>query len=266
MDEDNLCDLCKDEEDTTEHLFLCPRLGQLMNVDIRLGTLKNPSRDLAAFIDKTFQRCIVYLFWYDVTKKPSLIYDVITHKQTNQERSGQENLVDDQDMIELEDHLNSEEDEAEDDYDEENGTGKAEDELILKADSDIDKIQEDDTNGSTGREASVETRETPQTKRDTEFTSEDFKIELRGLPRYYAMGQLKKLLNETLPLKAHKIKPAGSNKDWAYVTFRDEKSRTKALTVLDEFKWKKCVLSCSITKPVEDPVQAKRAADSKLLE
>ncbi|XP_068235455.1 tRNA (uracil-5-)-methyltransferase homolog A-like isoform X3 [Palaemon carinicauda] len=80
------------------------------------------------------------------------------------------------------------------------------------------------------------------------------------------MGQLKKLLNETLQLMAHKIEPAGSNKDWAYVTFRNEKSRTKALTVLDEFKWKKCVLSCSIAKPVEDPVQAKRAADSKLLE
>ncbi|XP_068235453.1 mitoferrin-1-like isoform X1 [Palaemon carinicauda] len=59
------------------------------------------------------------------------------------------------------------------------------------------------------------------------------------------MGQLKKLLNETLQLMAHKIEPAGSNKDWAYVTFRNEKSRTKALTVLDEFKWKKCVLSCS---------------------
>ncbi|XP_068224644.1 tRNA (uracil-5-)-methyltransferase homolog A-like [Palaemon carinicauda] len=80
------------------------------------------------------------------------------------------------------------------------------------------------------------------------------------------MRQLKKLLNETLQLKAHKIKPAGSNKHWAYVTFRYEKSRTKALTVLDEFKWKKCVLSCSIAKPVEDPVQAKRAADSELLE
>ncbi|XP_068212340.1 tRNA (uracil-5-)-methyltransferase homolog A-like isoform X3 [Palaemon carinicauda] len=175
-------------------------------------------------------------------------------------------MADDQDIIELDDHMNSEDEEAEDDYDEENGTGKAEDELILKADSDIEEIQEDDTNGSTGRESSVETKETPQTKRDTEFTSEDFKIELRGLPRYYAMGQLKKLLNETLQLKAHKIKPAGNNKDWAYVTFRDEKSRTKALTVLDEFKWKKCVLSCSIAKPVEDPVQAKRAANSKFLE
>ncbi|XP_068225041.1 uncharacterized protein [Palaemon carinicauda] len=95
-------------------------------------------------------------------------------------RKESENLADDQDMIELKDHLNSEEDEAKDDYDEENGTGKAEDELILKADSDIDEIQEDDTNGSTGREASVETRETPQTKRDTEFTSENFEIEISG--------------------------------------------------------------------------------------
>ncbi|XP_037801253.1 tRNA (uracil-5-)-methyltransferase homolog A-like isoform X2 [Penaeus monodon] len=95
------------------------------------------------------------------------------------------------------------------------------------------------------------------TRRD-EFTSENFKIEVRGLPRYYPVGQLKKLLNDTLQLNAHKVKPAGQGKTWAYVTFRDEKARQKALVVLDKYKWKKCILTSSIAKPVEDPLIKQR--------
>ncbi|XP_066944925.1 tRNA (uracil-5-)-methyltransferase homolog A-like isoform X3 [Macrobrachium rosenbergii] len=185
------------------------------------------------------------------------------------QRQGEWKMADDHEMIEFEDDMNGEEEE-----DQENGAEKGdEDALILKADSDIEEeVQEDEAEGGEGstpgkKPSDTETKETPQqTKRDTEFTSEDFKIELRGLPRYYAMGQLKKLLNETLQLKAHKIKPAGNNRDWAYITFRDEKSRTKALAVLDEYQWKKCTLTCSIAKAVEDPVAAKRVAASKLLD
>lgn len=90
--------------------------------------------------------------------------------------------------------------------------------------------------------------------RREEFTSENFKIELRGLPRYFHVGQLKKLLNETLDLNAHKVKPAGKAKCWAYITFRDEAGRGKALAALQGYKWKNCVLKVSKAKPVEDPL------------
>lgn len=42
------------------------------------------------------------------------------------------------------------------------------------------------------------------------------------------------------------MKPAGQGKTWAYVTFRDEKARQKALVVLDKYKWKKCILTSSV--------------------
>ncbi|XP_068222090.1 uncharacterized protein [Palaemon carinicauda] len=49
--EDNFCDLCTDEEDTTEYLFLCPKLGQLMNVDISLELLNcKTERNLNHFV------------------------------------------------------------------------------------------------------------------------------------------------------------------------------------------------------------------------
>lgn len=101
------------------------------------------------------------------------------------------------------------------------------------------------------------------TKRD-EFTSENFKIELRGLPRYFNVGQLKKLLNETLQLKAHKVKPAGPGKNWGYVTFRDQKAKDKAMVVLDEYTWKKSTFSVTSAKPVEDPlVKQKEVQEAK---
>lgn len=164
------------------------------------------------------------------------------------------------------DDMNGEEVEQ-DEEETQNGGEKVDegDELILKADSDIESVHEEDTTKTAvkSEEREKEDSEMSQTKRDTEFTSENYKIELCGLPRYYNMGQLKKLLNETLQLKAHKIKPAGPNKDWAYITFRDEKSRAKALAVLDEYKWKKCVLTSSIAKAVEDPVLIRSQEDSK---
>ena len=53
---------------------------------------------------------------------------------------------------------------------------------------------------------------------DRNFSSEDFKIELQNLPKYFGMGQMKKLINKKLKLNAHKLKPCGSN--YMFVCFR----------------------------------------------
>lgn len=54
-------------------------------------------------------------------------------------------------------------------------------------------------------------------------------------------------MNETLELGAHKLKPAGKAKNWAYITFRDEAAREKALDALQGYKWKNCVFKVSVS-------------------
>ncbi|CAK9798739.1 tRNA (uracil-5-)-methyltransferase homolog A [Anthophora quadrimaculata] len=86
-----------------------------------------------------------------------------------------------------------------------------------------------------------------------DFTSEKYKIEVRGLPRYYGIGEFKKLLNEKLELKTCKIKPPKRSSGWLYVSFRNEESRKKAIETLNGILWKNCKLSAQIAKPAPDP-------------
>ncbi|CAK9815335.1 tRNA (uracil-5-)-methyltransferase homolog A [Anthophora plagiata] len=86
-----------------------------------------------------------------------------------------------------------------------------------------------------------------------DFTSEKYKIEVRGLPRYYGIGEFKKLLNEKLELKTCKIKPPKRSSGWLYVSFRNEESRQKAIETLNGILWKNCKLSAQIAKPAPDP-------------
>jgi len=98
-------------------------------------------------------------------------------------------------------------------------------------------------------------------RREGEFTSENFKIELRDLPRFYPIGKLKKLLNQDLLLSSHKIKPIGGGR--AYVNFKNDEDRDKALTVLDQYKWGKCIMSAQIATAVQDPLLRKREQREK---
>lgn len=63
---------------------------------------------------------------------------------------------------------------------------------------------------------------------------------------HFPLQQFKKLLNETLQLGAHKIKPAGHRKNWAYIAFRDEQARTRAMEALQGYKWKKAMFSVTV--------------------
>lgn len=132
---------------------------------------------------------------------------------------------------------------------------------VLAEGNDVEK-----SDGTTEEAATKDGCDVYAYTRREEFTSENFKIELRGLPRFYHVGQLKKLLNETLKLNAHKLKPAGRAKNWAYVNFRDEAAREKALGVLEGYKWKKSTFKVSNAKPVEDPlvkIREEREASKK---
>ncbi|XP_067010006.2 tRNA (uracil-5-)-methyltransferase homolog A isoform X2 [Anabrus simplex] len=91
-----------------------------------------------------------------------------------------------------------------------------------------------------------------------DFTSEKFKIEVRGLPKFYGIGEFKKLINEKLKLGSNKVKPPRRGSYWAYVCFRSEEDRQKALTALNGFMWKSKKLSASIAQPAPDPWVKKR--------
>ncbi|GLV46799.1 uncharacterized protein CBL_20945 [Carabus blaptoides fortunei] len=94
-------------------------------------------------------------------------------------------------------------------------------------------------------------------KRD-EFTSEKFKIEIRGLPKYYGISELRKLLNDKLKLATNKIKSPRKRSSWLYVCFRNDEDKLKAIDTITGFKWKGKILKASDAKPMPDPLVKKR--------
>ncbi|XP_076242673.1 tRNA (uracil-5-)-methyltransferase homolog A [Calliopsis andreniformis] len=104
------------------------------------------------------------------------------------------------------------------------------------------------------------TNESPETEKNPyayldrdDFTSEKYKIEVRGLPKYYGIGEFKKLLNEKLDLQSCKVKPPRKGSEWLYVSFRSEENRQKAIETLNGILWKNSKLKAQIAKPMPDP-------------
>ncbi|XP_073980075.1 tRNA (uracil-5-)-methyltransferase homolog A isoform X2 [Rhodnius prolixus] len=85
------------------------------------------------------------------------------------------------------------------------------------------------------------------------FTSEKFKIEIRGLPKYYGMGELRKLLNVKLKLNCNKVKSPGNRSKWVYACFRSEEEKGVALEKLSGLVWKGSKLQTKIADPAPDP-------------
>ncbi|XP_015605204.1 tRNA (uracil-5-)-methyltransferase homolog A [Cephus cinctus] len=86
-----------------------------------------------------------------------------------------------------------------------------------------------------------------------DFTSEKYKIEIRGLPKHYGMGEFKKFLNEKLNLDTCKVKPPKKNNSWLYASFRNEESRSKAISTINGISWKNHKLTAQVAKPAPDP-------------
>ncbi|KAJ8676069.1 hypothetical protein QAD02_011855 [Eretmocerus hayati] len=92
-------------------------------------------------------------------------------------------------------------------------------------------------------------------------TTEKYKIEIRGLPKFYGISEFKKFLNDKLQLNASKIKPQKKGNHFAYVCFRNDDDRMKAISVLDGIEWKRSVLSANAANPAPDPY-AKRKLEA----
>ncbi|XP_026540712.1 tRNA (uracil-5-)-methyltransferase homolog A [Notechis scutatus] len=88
------------------------------------------------------------------------------------------------------------------------------------------------------------------------FTSEIYKVELQNLPRYVGFNEVKKFLAK-YGLNPHKIKLMG-RQTFAFVTFKSEEERDKAMKVLHGVRWKNRNLSVRLAKPKADPILKKR--------
>lgn len=94
---------------------------------------------------------------------------------------------------------------------------------------------------------SAETEKNPYAYLDRDdFTSEKYKIEVRGLPKYYGIGEFKKLLNDKLDLQSCKVKPPRKGSGWLYVSFRSEENRQKAIETLNGILWKNSKLKAQV--------------------
>nr|CAD7200184.1 unnamed protein product [Timema douglasi] len=130
---------------------------------------------------------------------------------------------------------------------------------LVKLENSEELIETDETSDSKIDGKTLE-KDDPYAYLDrNDFTSEKFKIEIRGLPKYYGIAELKKLLNDKLKLGSNKVKPPkrGNYWNWIYVCFRSEEDRLNAIKALNGYTWKSKVLSAE-ANPAPDPLVKKR--------
>ncbi|XP_058231709.1 tRNA (uracil-5-)-methyltransferase homolog A isoform X1 [Hemibagrus wyckioides] len=97
--------------------------------------------------------------------------------------------------------------------------------------------------------------------KDDLFTSEIFKVQIQNLPRYIGFNDLKKFLSKH-GLNPHKIKLMG-RQSFAFVTFKNQEDRDKAMKLVHGVHWKGKVLSVRLAKPKADPLLRKRKQDGE---
>ncbi|XP_027024846.1 tRNA (uracil-5-)-methyltransferase homolog A [Tachysurus fulvidraco] len=149
---------------------------------------------------------------------------------------------------------------------------KTEDSIILHQESDIQpgSLQEEKQEEKPGEKSSNEGEEReehedsniyPYIKEDL-FTSEIFKVQIQNLPRHVSFNDLKKFLSKQ-GLNPHKIKLMG-RQTFAFVTFKNQEDRDKAMKLVHGMHWKGRVLSVRLAKPNADPLLRKRRQDAEV--
>lgn len=117
----------------------------------------------------------------------------------------------------------------------------------------------DDVKSDTKTEGESEAASDPNMYRyikEDLFTSEIYKVEIRNLPKFTGFNDLKKFLAKH-SLNPHKIKLLGKQ-PFAFVTFKNEEERDKAMKMVHGMQWKGQVLSVRLAKPKADPILRKR--------
>ena len=138
-----------------------------------------------------------------------------------------------------------------------NGEAIAESKVEIMDTSEVKK-EEDETSKDNTEDTESQSAKDLNSNGDKKlFSSEDFKIEVQNLPRYFGMGQLKKLFTNKLRLNPHKLKPCGPKSNFMYICFKNEEDKQKALMVLDGFDFKGNKLKVKSIKGITDPYHKK---------
>ncbi|KAL2092207.1 hypothetical protein ACEWY4_012005 [Coilia grayii] len=99
----------------------------------------------------------------------------------------------------------------------------------------------------------------PYVKEDL-FTSEIFKVEIQNLPKFIGFNDLKKFLTKH-GVNPHKVKLFGKQ-PFAFVTFKNQEERDKAMKVVHGVQWKGRVLSVKLAKPKADPMRKRKQEEA----
>lgn len=126
---------------------------------------------------------------------------------------------------------------------------------VLPQDPDNDDAKSDTKADGEAAEAASDPGMYRYIKEDL-FTSEIYKVEIRNLPKFVGFNDLKKFLAKH-GLNPHKIKLFG-RQTFAFVTFKNEEERDKAMKMVHGMQWKGQVLSVRLAKPKADPILRKR--------
>jgi tRNA (uracil-5-)-methyltransferase len=84
-------------------------------------------------------------------------------------------------------------------------------------------------------------------------TCEQFKIEIKNLPKYASYSTVKKLLINHIKVKPQKIKLIGNPVKFAFVAFVTQGEKEKALEGLNGYEWKSKKLIAVTAAPKQDP-------------
>ncbi|PSN45074.1 hypothetical protein C0J52_04012 [Blattella germanica] len=73
-----------------------------------------------------------------------------------------------------------------------------------------------------------------------------FKVKVSGLPRFYSLGEFKKLVKEELGLALSYIRSPKRGNPWLNLTFGTAEEQQKAMKALHKYTWRKKTLTCNI--------------------
>ncbi|KAI5697098.1 hypothetical protein M8J75_005065 [Diaphorina citri] len=134
-----------------------------------------------------------------------------------------------------------------------------------------DNVEENET--KEGDEGKDNTEEKPDANKEEfayskrgDFTSEVYKIIVRGLPKYFGISEVRKHFETFLNTKLCKLIPLNKKRNrWndsgVFITFYDEKTRQHALTKLNGYRFKGKVLSAVKANALPDPFVMKQKAE-----
>ena len=97
-----------------------------------------------------------------------------------------------------------------------------------------------------------------QTKRSTEYTTENYKVELANLPNKLKFHVVKNILERQFKINPHKIR-LGQGK--AFITFKNQSERDDAIQKLNNQDWKGRTLSAHVAPPRDDLVAKRRKVE-----